>query len=159
MGIEIGKTPPWEEAGAGEEPEEEILEDRTFHIFPFRMCVHFLATMRANKHTHTQMHARTHIWSENMIPSKPLWSVCSAIVKTVEAVKYCRSRCSDDVQPKPTDHMHPTTQQRKRLNHKQVCLSFISVSCSHGRRAGTSNREAIPRPKLRKTAQLHYIHY
>ncbi len=33
-GIDIGKTPPWEEEGAGEKPEEEILEEREHSTSP-----------------------------------------------------------------------------------------------------------------------------
>lgn len=131
-GIEIGKTPPWEEAGAGEKPEEEILEERTFHIFfPFRLL-----------YTYNHMHTLAQ-WGRKR---DTLWSVCTVLVKTIEAVKIQQIQVQ---QPKPTDHMHPTTQQKQGAKSWggraaiHFCLMFTQE-----RRADRSNHEAQPGLKL-----------
>lgn len=82
MGIEIGKSPPWAKERSGKEPEEDIRKERTFHTFHFRLRVHFTPM---TTQTPTHMLSNTHTY---------IRSACTGLVKTVEAVKYCRSGCS-----------------------------------------------------------------
>lgn len=123
-GIEIGKTPPWE----GLERSQRKRSWKRGHS--------------TSSHCDcSRMHTNTHSVRKQ---DTSLIGFGTQLVKTIEAVKYCRSRCSHDVQLKPTDHMHPDTQQSKRLNHKEGCLPHISVSCSH-RKGELTHRTTRPR--------------
>lgn len=105
MGIEIGKR---QEAGVGEDPTEEMLQERASYSFPFQLCLHFTPT-------HTQN-----------TQCNPWRSVCTTLVKTIEDVKLLQIQVQLQ---SATENLQitciPPPQQCKRRDGSHTFLSHV----------------------------------
>lgn len=115
-------------------------------------------TLHLSQQTHTRTYTHKQQSGHAVIRGR---SACNALVKSIEAVKYCRSRCSSDVQLKPADHIHPTTQQCKQEALAAMHF-YISVSCSRRNgeltHPGTGPGTTAPQP-LRTGNRPSLHHY